>query len=160
MGPTWGPSGADRTQVGFMLSHEFCYLGTFLFAHFISSQTGTINMGVFVILLVVATALRVTAIRCGWFSLTLPYRGRFCIDECTVTRNLLPRQCRYVCLQSATCKAYNYNVTEGTCTRFTSPCPQAFSDPIMEFVVFRETPQTNATNGCRTVAVIHLMNVW
>ena len=101
-------------------------------------------MVVFVVLLVVATALQVTAIRCGWFSLTLPYRGRFCIGEGTVIRNLLPRQCRHVCLQSATCKAYNYNVTGGTCTRFTSPCPQAYSDPIMEFVVFRETP----TNKC------------
>ena len=28
MGPTWGPSGADRTQVGPMLAHEPCYLGT------------------------------------------------------------------------------------------------------------------------------------
>ena len=27
MGPTWGPSGADRTQVGHMLSQELCYLG-------------------------------------------------------------------------------------------------------------------------------------
>ena len=27
MGPTWGPSGADRTQVGPMLTHELCYLG-------------------------------------------------------------------------------------------------------------------------------------
>ena len=27
MGPTWGPSGADRTQVGPMLAHKFCYLG-------------------------------------------------------------------------------------------------------------------------------------
>ena len=28
MGPTWGPSGASRTQVGPMLPHELCYLGT------------------------------------------------------------------------------------------------------------------------------------
>ena len=27
MGPTWSPSGADRTQVGPMLAHELCYLG-------------------------------------------------------------------------------------------------------------------------------------
>ena len=27
MGPTWGPSGADRTQVGPMLADELCYLG-------------------------------------------------------------------------------------------------------------------------------------
>ena len=26
MGPTWGPTGADRTQVGPMLAHEPCYL--------------------------------------------------------------------------------------------------------------------------------------
>ena len=27
MGPTWGPSGADRTQVGSCWPHESCYLG-------------------------------------------------------------------------------------------------------------------------------------
>ena len=30
MGPTRGPSGADRTQVGPCWPHEFCYLGTFM----------------------------------------------------------------------------------------------------------------------------------
>ena len=29
MGPTWGPSGADRTQVGPCWPHEICYLGTY-----------------------------------------------------------------------------------------------------------------------------------
>ena len=29
MGPTWGPSGADRTQVGPMLAHEPCYLARY-----------------------------------------------------------------------------------------------------------------------------------
>ena len=28
VGPTWGPSGADRTQMGPMLAHELYYLGT------------------------------------------------------------------------------------------------------------------------------------
>ena len=27
LGPTWGPSGDDRTQVGFVLAHELCHLG-------------------------------------------------------------------------------------------------------------------------------------
>ena len=70
----------------------------------------------------------------------MPYGGIFCIGEGIVTHNLLPHQCRYICLHSAPCEAYNYNVTDGKCTRLTSPCPQAFSDPVMEFVVFRETP--------------------
>ena len=92
------------------------------------------------VLLVVATALRVTANRCQRFSLTMPYRGRFCTGEGTVTHELLPHQYLYICHQSANCKAYNYNVTGRTCTRFTHPCPQAFSDLVMEYVVFRETP--------------------
>ena len=28
MGPTWGPSVAERTQMGPMLAHEICYLGS------------------------------------------------------------------------------------------------------------------------------------
>ena len=28
MGPTWGPSGADRAQVSPILAHELCYLGS------------------------------------------------------------------------------------------------------------------------------------
>ena len=27
LGPIWGPSGADKTQVGPKLAHEPCYLG-------------------------------------------------------------------------------------------------------------------------------------
>ena len=101
---------------------------------------GTINIGVFVIFLPVATALRVATNKCEWFSLTLPYRGRFCIGEDAVTRNLLPHQCRHICLQSVNCKAYNYNCTEKTCTRFILACPQVYSDPIMECAALREIP--------------------
>ena len=97
-------------------------------------------MGVFAILLAVAGVVSVLTNRCEWYSLTLQYGGRYCIGEGTVTRKLLHHQCRYLCLQSLTCRAYNYNVTEGTCTRFAVPCPQAISDPNMEFVVLRVTP--------------------
>ena len=97
-------------------------------------------MGVFVVLLAAAVVLNVTANRCIWYRLTMPYEGMYCIFEGTVFQKLLPHECQSMCLQSATCKAYNYNVTEGTCTQFSSPCPQAFSDSVMEFVVFRNTP--------------------
>ena len=66
--------------------------------------------------------------RCRWYRLTMPFEEMYCIGEGTVTHKLLP-----------TCKAYNYNFTEGTCPQFSSPCPQAFSDPVMEFMVFRKT---------------------
>ena len=97
-------------------------------------------MDMFLELFTAAVVMDVTAYRCKMYSLSMPYGGRYCIGESIGTLKLLPHQCRYICLQSATCKAYNYNVTERICTCFTSPCPQAYSDPAMEFVVLRETP--------------------
>ena len=91
-------------------------------------------------LLTVVTVMNVAVNRCEFYNLAMPYKGRYCTGDGTVTLKLLPHECRYMCLQSPTYRAYNYNVTAETCTRFTSPCPQAFSDPVMEFVVFRETP--------------------
>ena len=35
MGPTWGPSGANRTQLGPIWPHELCYLGRYLPGHMI-----------------------------------------------------------------------------------------------------------------------------
>ena len=90
-------------------------------------------------LLVAVAIANVKAENCEMYSLSMPYNGRYCTGVGTVTRKLLPHQCRFMCLQSAICKAYNYNTTSETCTRFTSPCPQAIGDPVMEFVVFRET---------------------
>ena len=78
---------------------------------------------------------------CNSYSLSMSYNGRYCPGEGTITLQLLSHQCRYICLQSTKCKAYNYNVTEGTCTRFTSPCPQAFPDSVMEFAVLAEIPR-------------------
>ena len=66
----------------------------------------------------------------------MPYTGRYCPGNGTAIPRLLPLQCRYICLQSPTCKAYNYNTTETLCTYLISPCPLAFSDTAMEFSVF------------------------
>ena len=70
----------------------------------------------------------------------MPYNGRYCSGYGSDTRHMLPRQCTHLCLQSANCKAYNYNSTDGKCTRFKSPCPQVSIDSVMKFVVFREKP--------------------
>ena len=55
-----------------------------------------------------------------------------------VTHHVLPHQCRYMCLQSVICRAYNYNATDGTCTLFRTPCPQAFAEALMEFAVLTQ----------------------
>ena len=98
----------------------------------------TLHRGVSMALLVAIAVLNVTAKSCETYSLSMPYVGRYCTGMGIVTLKLLPHQCRHICLQSAVCKAYNYNTTVKTCIRFTSPCPEDFVDPVMEFVVFRE----------------------
>ena len=76
--------------------------------------------------------------RCKLYRLSMSYKGRYCPADGIVTSHLLPYQVRYACLQSKDCKAYNYNSTEGSCTRLTSPCPQVLPDTVMEFVVFTD----------------------
>ena len=83
----------------------------------------------------------ITAEHCELYTVSTTYEGKYCPGYGTIVPNLFPHQCRYVCLQSTSCKAYNYNVTEGTCTHFTSPCPQAFPSTMMEFAVFTEKPK-------------------
>ena len=94
---------------------------------------------------IIATAVGVTAImsslaveHCKVFSVSNPYSGRYCPGDGMVTLHMLPRQCGYACLASPTCKAFNYNSTEGSCTRFTSPCLQAIPHTMMKFAVFTE----------------------
>ena len=89
---------------------------------------------------VIAGLTTIAAMNCVQYSLPMTYNGRYCTGDGTLTYPQLPHQCRYLCLQSATCTAYNYNATEKTCTHFTSPCPEAFIDSAMEFAVFAEIP--------------------
>ena len=96
----------------------------------------------------IGTAIGVTAILsalavepCKLFSVSEPYNGRYCPGDGMAIPHLLPDQCRYICLASPTCNAYNYNTTERTCTRFVSPCLQAIPDTVMEFAVFTEKPK-------------------
>ena len=79
----------------------------------------------------------IVATPCNLFS-SSPYNGRYCPADGVDTLGLLPHQCRYICLQSASCKAYNYNNTEEVCTRFTQPCSVAAPDTEMEYAVFNE----------------------
>ena len=92
-------------------------------------------------ILVLVTSLATTpAEYCEEYRLFMSYSGRYCTGEGDSNQVILPHHCQAACLQSATCNAYNYNATERICTRFTSPCPEAKSDPFMEFVVFTQRP--------------------
>ena len=85
-----------------------------------------------------ATRLIIAKGSCRLYSLSMPSNGIYCIGDGVVTHHVPPHQCRLMCLQSPICKAYNYNITDGTCTRLRTPCPQAFADVLMEFAIFSE----------------------
>ena len=82
----------------------------------------------------------VWAEKCERYSLSMPYKGRYCTGDGIVIPLDAPRLCQYQCILSATCKAYNYNATVEIYTCFSSPCPQALGDPAMEFSVFTQRP--------------------
>ena len=78
---------------------------------------------------VIAIRLTITKGSCRIYILSMPFNGIFCIGD---------GQSRYMCLQCAIFEAYNYNITDGTCTRLRAPPPQAFADALMEFALFTE----------------------
>ena len=87
-----------------------------------------------------ASPSTIMAETCDRYKMPMPYYGRYCTGEGIINPFLFPHHCTQTCLQSASCKAYNYNTTAKICTRFTSPCPQAFADHAMEFVVLTPMP--------------------
>ena len=80
----------------------------------------------------------ITAKTCEFYSSSMPYTGRYCPGDGTTIIIPASYLCQSACVQSPTCMAYNYNATDKTCTRLTSPCPEAFTNPVMEFRVFTQ----------------------
>ena len=101
--------------------------------------TGTAGMAICTQLLVLSSLSSMMANACELYFVAED-DGKYCPGNSIVVRGLLSHQCRYMCLQLASCRAYNCNGTDGTCTRFRSPCPQVFLDPIMKFGIFTEKP--------------------
>ena len=91
--------------------------------------------------LVLFTSLStISAEYCEENSLSMIYNERYCTGEGDSYQHVPPHHCRASYLHSATCHAYNYNITKAICTRFTSPCPEAKIDHFMEFVVITQRP--------------------
>ena len=93
-------------------------------------------IGTSIVVITILAAL--AAENCKLLSVSKPYSGIYCPGNGLAIPRLLLDQYRYTCLGSPTCNAYNYNSTERTCTRFTSPCLQAIPNSVMEFAVFTE----------------------
>ena len=67
MGPTWGPSGADRTQVGPCWPHELCYLGNTVMGEILSARRGHLTkIYLFRRLLNVRSEIALANFECHW----------------------------------------------------------------------------------------------
>ena len=116
----------------------FWYGFFFKFQVEIIMQTGAISLVIGTVCGLIIVLSAIADEQCKLFELSMPYSGRYCPADGMVSIDLLPHQCRYICLQSTACKAYNYNATDGACVLFTSPCPLAVTDTMMEFAVFTD----------------------
>ena len=67
--------------------------------------------------------------------------GRYCPTEGTALfSDLTIRQCKYLCLQSANCAAFNHNTADDKYAFLHKPCPLANGVPGMEYFIFTEKP--------------------
>ena len=69
-----------------------------------------------------------------------PFEGRYCPTQGIITPILSWPQCKLFCLQTSSCQAVNYNLTNNICTYLTATCPKAIMHPDMTFVLFTGTP--------------------
>ena len=80
--------------------------------------------------------------KCQSFEFDLPLTGKYCPWDDAPKKNLLPHECKAVCIQSSNFAAFNYNYTANDCTHSSAPFIQAMAAPTMEFGIF--TPHMEA----------------
>ena len=67
--------------------------------------------------------------------------GRYCpTEDTTLPNDLTMQQCKYLCIQSANCAAFNHNTADDKCTFLDKPCPLANGVPGMEYFIFTAKP--------------------
>ena len=88
---------------------------------------------------VVSSIVRGATTSCHSFDSYVIPGGRYCNSEDTaLSYQLTTHQCKYICLQSANCAAFNHNKTDSKCTFLNNPCPLARVAPGIEYFVFNK----------------------
>ena len=70
---------------------------------------------------------------CQLLDNTLVVSGQFCPVKGVVAYIWQRHLCKALCIQSPSCGAYNYNTSDGTCTRLATPCAVLYGNVLMEF---------------------------
>ena len=98
------------------------------------------------ILTLLMRSFLVSAQQCQFLEHTQMVSGKYCPGNIGEALYSLTQHCLAMCLQSRNCAAYNYNTSEGTCTRLATPCPLAYSNPVMVFS--RLSVRTSSSPEC------------
>ena len=65
-------------------------------------------------------------------------------------------ECKYTCMQKATCIAINYNIEHGTRILLPVPCPQSIADQNMKYAIFSSRYQEDCIEWINyTVSMAH-----
>ena len=80
--------------------------------------------------------------KCQSFEFYSPLVGKYCPGDGVQRQKIAAHECKYICIQSSNCAAFNYNHTTDDCTHFASPCLRALPNLMMEFGSF--TPHLGA----------------
>ena len=70
---------------------------------------------------------------CQLIEITPVLSGKYCPVKGGTYFNLPLHYCRAMCMQARNCAAYNYNISDNTCSSLAATCPQPQSNPVMEF---------------------------
>ena len=67
--------------------------------------------------------------------------GRYCpMEGAALSYDLTIHHCKYLCLQSTNCAAFNHDTADNNCTFLRNPFPLAHGAPGMEYFVFTAKP--------------------
>ena len=77
---------------------------------------------------------------CHLFQVAPPRIGRFCPTDEIPQRPVEVHACKYHCIQSKRCIAFNFNHTDKACTHMINPCAMALSYPDVQYIVFSQRP--------------------
>ena len=98
------------------------------------------NMVDYISLILISIYIRNTNADCHLFEIAPLSIGRFCPTDAIPQRPVEAHECKYHCIQSKFCSAFNYNHTHKSCTRIVNPCAMALSYPDVQYTVFAQRP--------------------
>ena len=145
MNPWWltGNSNIHMWQMLCMRRYMFSKL-SFMYTNLQEPTVFGRDMVDYISLIFISIYIRNANADCHLFEIAPLSIGRFCPTDAIPQRPVEAHECKYHCIQSKFCSAFNYNHTDKACTRMINPCAMALSYPDVQYTVFAQL----AANQC------------